>query len=109
MVANHFVDDETQEFFGKFGIEIGVAGQLAQAGYLFLFAGAIGWGQAVFRLIFADRLGHFEAFCQHEHQRRIDIVDAFAILLKLFVHFTLPQFHLFRFQHFMHEMQPNMA
>jgi octaprenyl-diphosphate synthase len=74
VVANHFVDDEAQEFFGEFGVEIGVAGQLAQAGYL----------------LFTHRLGHLESLCQHEHQRRIYIVDAFAILFQLFVHVPLP-------------------
>ncbi len=92
MVTNHFIDNEAQKFFRKFRVEIGVAGKLAQAGYLFFLARTIGRWQAVSGLIFADRLRDFEPLGQHEHQRRIDIIDAFTILLQFFVHDLMPDF-----------------
>ena len=96
-MANHFINDETQEFFRKFGIKIGVAGQLAQTGNLFLLSTRVGRRQIIFGFIFANRLGHLEPFGEHEHQRRVDIVDAFAKLLQLFVHVSSPDYHHFGF------------
>ena len=79
MVADHFVDDETQEFLAEVGIELRVLGQFAQPGDLALFPAGIGRGQGVGGLVGANRLGDAEAFGQHVDQRRIDIVDARAV------------------------------
>ncbi len=86
MVADHLVNDEAQEFLGEIGIETGVGGQLAQARDLPFLTPRIGGRQVVRRLVFAHRLRDLEAFGQHEHQRRVDIVDAFAVALEGFVH-----------------------
>jgi len=86
MMPDHFIDDKPQEFLGKFRIEIGVAGQLSQARYLFFFAGGICGRQVVCGLILTNRLGHLEAFGEHEHQGRVDIIDALPVLVELVVH-----------------------
>ena len=77
-MPNHLVDDEAQEFLGKFGVEIGIARQRPQPCDLRFLAPGIGRGQAVLGLVLADRLRHLEPFGQQEHQRGIDIVDALA-------------------------------
>ena len=43
MVADDFIDDEAQEFFGKIRIKLRVAGQLAKPFNLPFFAGWVGW------------------------------------------------------------------
>ncbi len=83
MVADNFIDDEAQEFFRKFGVQIGVAGELAQPFNLLLLARRVGGRQVQPRLERADRLRHLEPLGQHEHQGSIDIVDALAIALQL--------------------------
>lgn len=80
MVADDFIDNETQEFLGKIGIEIGVLGQLAESLNLAFLTTGVGRGQVGGRLILAHRLCDFEALGEHEHERGIDIVDALAIL-----------------------------
>ena len=92
MMPDHFIDDETQEFFGKFGVEIGITGKLAQPGDLFPFARTVSGWQTVFGLILAHGLGNLEPLGQHENQRRIDIVDALAKLVQLFIHGSIPDF-----------------
>ena len=78
MVADHFVDDEAQEFLAEFGVELALLGQPAQAGDLLLLSRGIGRRQCYLRLVFAHRLRDPEAFGQHVDERCIDIVDAFA-------------------------------
>jgi hypothetical protein len=90
VVANHLIDDEAQEFFGKFRIEIGVLGQPAEARDLALLAARIGRGQLMLRLVRAHRLGHLESFGQHMDQRGIDIVDALTITAQPFVAHARP-------------------
>ncbi len=90
-MANHLVDDEAQEFLGKFGVEIGIARQRTQPGDLRLLPARIGGGQVVLRLVPADRLRHLEPLGEQEDQRRIDIVDALAEALQRRVgHDVLP-------------------
>jgi len=79
VVANHFVDDEAQEFLGEFGVEIGLFRQFAQPCDLALFARGIGGRQGHARLVFAYRLSDPEPLGEHVNDRRVDIVDAFAI------------------------------
>ncbi len=85
MMANDFIDDETQKLFGEIGIQFGIAGKLAKPGNLFLFAHRVCWRQAGGRLIFAHSLRHFEPFRKHEDQRRIYVVDAVAITSKFVI------------------------
>jgi hypothetical protein len=95
MVADHFVYDESQELFGKIGIEFGVIGQLTQTRDLSGLAARIARWETRFGLVTADGLGDFEPFGKHENERSIDIVDAVAIMLQLRVgHPGLPQPHL---------------
>ena len=78
MVADDFIDDEPQEFFGKIRIKLRIAGQLAKPFNLPFFAGRIGRRQRRFRLKLAHRLRYFKPLGQHEYERGIDIVDAFT-------------------------------
>ena len=41
MVADDFIDDEAQEFFGKIGVKFRVAGQLTKPFNLPFFAGRV--------------------------------------------------------------------
>lgn len=95
MMADYFVDNEAEEFFGKIRIEFCVLGKAAQASDLMLFASGISRRQAVCGFVTSDGLRHFEAFGQHEHQRCIDIIDTVAKLLQLRIgHAALPVLHL---------------
>ena len=90
-MADHFIDDETQELLGKIGIEFCVFGKFAQPRHLGRLASRIGGWQAMFSFVTADRLRHFEAFGQHEHKCRVDVIDAVAIMLQLRIgHRVLP-------------------
>ena len=82
MVADHFIDDEAQELFGKFGVEIRVLRQTAQPGDLAFLAAGVGGRQFVLGLVPANFLRDLEPFGQHEHKRRVDIVDTFAKALQ---------------------------
>lgn len=79
VVANHFVDDEAEEFLAEFRVELGIFGQRAQAGDLRLFPARIGGGQGVLRLVCAHRLRDAESLRQNVNQRGIEVVDRFAI------------------------------
>lgn len=46
MMPDHLIDDEAQEFLGEIGIQIGIGGQLAQAGNLALLPPRIGGGKS---------------------------------------------------------------
>ena len=85
VVTNDLVDDEAQEFFRKFGIELRLRRQMAQPGDLAFLAAGIGGGQAVRRLVQSHRLRHLEPLGEHVDQSRIDIVDALAISVQQFV------------------------
>ncbi len=95
VMADHFINDEAEEFFGEIRIEIGLDCQRAQTGDLpFLARRVSGW-QRVFRLVTADSLRHLEPLCQHEDQRCIDIVDALPVLGQplvrhAFLHLDIP-------------------
>ncbi len=94
-MANDFVDNETQKFLGKVGIEFCVFGKNAQASNLTLFAAGIGWGQAMVGFVTTDSLRYLKAFGEHEHECSVDIVDAVAEMLQLRVdHPALPVQHL---------------
>jgi len=92
MMADHFVDDEAQEFLGEVGVQLRVERKLAQAGDLFFLAARVGGGQGVGRLIFAHRLRDLESLRQHENQRRVDIVDALPVALQRLVQGRLRRF-----------------
>ncbi len=85
MVADHLINDEAQEFFRKFRIEIGFGGEFAQPGDLALLAHRVGGGQVGFGLEPPDRLGDLEPLGQQEHQCRINAINALAIALQRLV------------------------
>ncbi len=74
MVPDHFIDHEPDELLAKIGVELGLFGQLAQAGNLPLFAQRIAWRKRVLGLVGTHCLGNAEAFCEHMDQRGVDIV-----------------------------------
>ena len=78
MVADDFIDDEAQEFFGEIGIKLRIAGQLAKPFNLPFFAGRVGGWQRRLCLKLAHRLRYFKPLGQHEYECGIDIVDAFT-------------------------------
>ncbi len=79
MVPDYLVDDEAQKFLAEFRVQIGILGQLPEPRNLFLFPCRICGGQGDAGLVFANRLRDPKPFRQYVHQRRVDIVDAFAI------------------------------
>jgi hypothetical protein len=78
VVADHFVDHETDELLAELGIEIGFLGQAAQALNLPFLARRVGRRHRHARLVFADFLGDAKALRQHMDQGGVDIVDALA-------------------------------
>ncbi len=78
-MTDHLINHKAQKFLGKIRIEISSLGQSAQPFNLRRLATGISRGQLVFRFIASNRLGDLEAFSQHEHQRRVDVVNTFAI------------------------------
>lgn len=78
-MVNHFINDESKEFFREFRIEIGIFGKTAQARDLFHFAVRVGGGKAVLCLVPPDGLCNLEPFGQHEDQCGVDIVNALAV------------------------------
>jgi len=90
MMADHFVDDEAQEFFGEIGVQIGLFRQPPEPGDLAFLAAGVGGGKGVFGLVAAHGLGNLEALGQHEDERRVDIVDAFAVTVQRLVHGLIP-------------------
>lgn len=79
MVPDHFIDDETQKFFGEIRVELGIAGELPEPFDLTVLARGVCRWQARSGLVLTDGLRNFEAFSKHEHQCSIDIIDAVAV------------------------------
>ena len=78
VVADHFVDDEAQEFLGKLRIEIGFFREHAKPRDLPRRAGRGGGGKRRLCLVFAHRLSDPEPLGQDVDQRCIDVVNALA-------------------------------
>ena len=78
MMPDHLVDDEAQELFGEFGVEVGFLGQLAQARDLAFLATGVRRGERVFGLVAAHRLGGAKAFGKDVDQRGIEVIDGAA-------------------------------
>jgi hypothetical protein len=95
MMPNDLVDDEAQKFFGKIRIKLCIGRQSAEPRNLAFLATWISRGQTMIGLVSPNRLRDLEPFGEHENKRRIDIVDAFAVMLQLRVgHLRLPSLHL---------------
>ena len=67
MVADHFVNNEAQEFLCKVRIKLGIAGQLPQPFNLLLLPRRISWWQRRPCLKFAHGLRYLETLCEHEN------------------------------------------
>lgn len=76
MMADHLIDDEAQEFFGKYWIELRIFRELAKPRDLAFLPAWIGWWQGILCLETAYRLCDLEPLGQHIDQGRVDIVDA---------------------------------
>lgn len=90
MVADNFINNKAQKFFGEVGIKIGIGGQITQPGNLALFASRVRWGQIMLCFQPPDGLSHLEPFGKHVDKRCIDIVDTLAILGKKIVGHAVP-------------------
>ena len=75
VMADHLVDDEPQELFGKLRIELCFFRQCPQSGDLTRLATRVSRGQGGFRLVRADGLRDAKSLGKHVDQRCIDIVD----------------------------------
>ncbi len=84
MVLDHFLNDELQEGFREFRIEISILRQGFKPRDLPGFTVRIGRGKAVFRLEAADRLSVLEALTQSIDKDRVQPVDGSAVLLQDF-------------------------
>ncbi len=82
MVADDFIDDEAQEFFGEIGVEVGFGRQPTQPFNLQRFARRVCGGERNFRLQPPDRLRNLEPFGEHGDERGIDIIDATSVVLQ---------------------------
>ena len=75
MVPNDFIDDEADEFFPEFWVEIGFSGKISQPGDLLFFTAGIGRRQVRLSLVLPDRLGDPETFGKNMHEGGVDIVN----------------------------------
>ena len=79
MVADHFLDNESQELFAEFRVKIGIFREFAQSRDLPGLTIRVSRWQGDLRLVFAHRLSDAKPLCQHVDYRGIDVIDAFAI------------------------------
>jgi len=75
-MADHFLDDEIEEFLRKVRIELCSIGKFAQPRDLLDFTGRIGGRQTMGGLQLADRLGALESLCEQVDESGVDVVDA---------------------------------
>ena len=85
VVADHLIDDETQEFLAERWIKTGLVGERAQSCDLHRLTVRVGRSKTRGCLVFADPLGDLESFREHMNQRRIDVVDAGSTFTEHFV------------------------
>jgi hypothetical protein len=85
VVADDFIDDEAQKFFGKFWIKSGIGGELTQARNLCLFASGIRRRQAMLSFELPDRLRDSKPFGKDVHKGCINVIDALAKPCERFV------------------------
>lgn len=78
VMPDYLVDDEAQELFGEFGVEVGFFGQRTQPCDLAFLAAWVGRGQRVFGLVAAHRLRRAETLGEDVDERRVEVVDAAA-------------------------------
>lgn len=84
MVLDDFPNDEIQEGFGEFGVQIGTLCQVFQTVDLCGLAVGVRRGQVVFGLQLAHGLGVLEALAQGVDKDRVQAVDAGAVLFQHF-------------------------
>ena len=85
MVADDFVDDESQELLAEHWIESGRIGQLAEPRYLNRLAIGVGRRQADLRFVVTDPLRDLEPFGEKMDERGVDIVDTCSRVGEYFV------------------------
>ncbi len=78
MVPDHFIDNEAQEFFAEFGVQVSFRCQGAKSLDLPRFTLGIGRRKRSLRLILANSLGYAKSLCQNVNQRGIDVIDTAA-------------------------------
>src|SRR5690606_285806 len=83
MVTDDFANDEVEELLRKVRIQMRVLCQLAQTCDLLCFTSRVCRRQIVSGLEHADCFGAAETLCKHVNERRVDIVDRYAVLGKL--------------------------
>ncbi len=81
MMADDFINDEAQKLLGEVRIKPRIFRKAPQPRNLALLAARIGRRQRGLRLVAADILRDLEPLGEHEHERGVDIVDAFPVAL----------------------------
>ncbi len=76
VVADHFINDETQKLLAELWIKVRFFRKRTQPRNLPLLARGVCRRQRYLGLVFAHRLRDAKALCKHMNDRRIDIVDA---------------------------------
>src|SRR5699024_9018383 len=75
VVADHFSNDEVEEFLREHRVEAGFFGEGAQPGDLLLFPAGIRGGKAGAGFELAHFLRAFEPFGEQVRERGVDVVD----------------------------------
>src|SRR5690606_4528728 len=79
VMPDHLVDDEADELFAEFGVEIRVHGQCAQAFDLPRLASGIARREPGLGLVLAHGLRDAEPLRQHVNEGGVDVVDRLAV------------------------------
>jgi hypothetical protein len=82
VVLDDFLNNEIQEFLGKFLVEIGLVCKVGKPRDLAFFTRGVGWGQVVFGLEPTHSLRVLEPLAQCVDEDGIKPVDAFAVLFE---------------------------
>ena len=82
VMMDHFLNDEVEEFLGKFGVQIGPVCKVFQPRNLRGFARGVACWQVMFCLQLAHGLGVFEPLAQCVDEDGIEAVDALAVLFE---------------------------
>ena len=82
MVMDNFLNDEVEEFLGKFGVQIGPVCKVFQPRNLRSLAGGIAWGQIMLCLQLAHSLGVFEPLAERIDEDGIEAIDALAVFFQ---------------------------
>lgn len=85
VMANHFVDDESEKLLTEGRIEAGRICKGPKPRDLNALSVGVGWGEPHLGLVLADAFGDLETFGEEMNQCSVDVVDAVTAFSKYLV------------------------